>query len=66
MEISADRVWERIQKTASELARRKSVPSERHAEAIVMHILREEGMELPSHDTIASLGKVLRSTGYKD
>jgi hypothetical protein len=66
MDISALRVWERVQKAASELAQRKSVPSERHAEAIVMHILREEGMEIPPQDMIASLGRLLRSASYKD
>lgn len=55
-----DRVWERIHKTARELAKKKSLPSTRHAEAIVLQIAREEDAQLPEDYTVASLAEELR------
>ena len=55
-----DRVWERIRKTARELAHKKSVPSARHAEAIVLQIVREENAHLPEDHTVALLAEQLR------
>lgn len=55
-----DRVWERIHKTARELAQKKSLPSARHAEAIVLQIVREEDAQLPKDFSVTSLADELR------
>jgi hypothetical protein len=60
MKAPLNRIWQRIHQTAMELAHHKSVPSARHAEAIVLQIVREEGDELPSGYTVASLAEELR------
>jgi len=60
MTYTFDRVWERINKTAVDLAKKKSLPSARHAEAIVLQIIREEAAELPAEHSVASLAEELR------
>jgi hypothetical protein len=59
MGTPANRVWERIQETARMLAEQKSLPSLRHAEAIVSQIVREESIELPPAYTMATLARAL-------
>ena len=66
MTYAFDRVWERINNTAVDLAKRKSVPSTRHAEAIVLQIIREEAADLPTEHTVSSLAEELRrATHYQ-
>jgi hypothetical protein len=55
----ADRVWERIGETASKLAAMRSLPSQRHAQAIVAHIIRAEAVELPPKHTLETLADEL-------
>jgi hypothetical protein len=59
MSTPAERVWERIRETAAKLAAERSLPSIRHAQAIVAHIIRAEAAELPPHHTVASLAEEL-------
>lgn len=59
MGTPADRVWERMRQTARMLAFKRSLPSLRHAEAIVSQIVREESIELPPPHTIATLAREL-------
>jgi hypothetical protein len=60
MKAPLNRIWQRIHQTALQLAHQKSVPSTRHAKAIVLQIVREEGDELPTGYTVASLAEELR------
>lgn len=62
MSTPADRVWQRIHEAAHELSQQKSLPSARHAEAIVWQILREENIEPPPYDVISALAEDLRRT----
>jgi hypothetical protein len=55
----AERVWERINETAGKLAAEKSMPSPRHAQAIIAQILRAEAVGLPPQHTIESLADEL-------
>ncbi len=57
---SEDRIWQRMHETAVQLAQEKSVPSARHAEAIVTQIVREERVDVPEGHTTASLAEELR------
>jgi hypothetical protein len=59
MDTPSDSFWMHIQATARELARQQSIPSARHAEAIVQHIVRKEGASLPDGHTPASLAAEL-------
>lgn len=60
MNRALDCLRRRIHETASALALQKSVPSRRHAQAIVLQILREERLQLPENYTVASLAEELR------
>jgi hypothetical protein len=60
MTSSADRIWQRIHQMAMQLARDKSLPSARHAEAIVLQMVREENIDLPDEHTVSSLADELR------
>jgi hypothetical protein len=60
MNRALDRLWQRIHETAMSLALQKSLPSPRHAEAIILQILREEDVQLPDDYTVASLAEELR------
>ncbi|HEY9179879.1 MAG TPA: hypothetical protein VIO32_04115 [Candidatus Baltobacteraceae bacterium] len=56
----SNRLWQRLNLTAQQLAQDKSLPSTRHAEAIIAQILREEGAAIPEDYTVASLAEELR------
>lgn len=60
MMISDDRVWHRIHLAAQQLAKDKSIPSTRHAEAIVAQILREEDAAIPADSSMRELSEELR------
>jgi hypothetical protein len=60
MTSSQDRIWQRIHQMARQLAQHKSLPSARHAEAIVLQMVREENIELPDGQTVTSLADELR------
>ncbi|HKU68034.1 MAG TPA: hypothetical protein VJP85_09675 [Candidatus Baltobacteraceae bacterium] len=60
MRAPVDRIWQRIHQTAVKLAHQKSLPSARHAEAIVLQLVREENLDLPDDQTVTSLAEELR------
>lgn len=55
----AERIRRHINAMAYELAQQQSIPSTRHAQAIVEHIIRKEGGSVPPGHTVASLAKEL-------
>lgn len=57
---SDDRVRRRIHLAAQRLAKDKSIPSARHAEAIVAQILREEHAAIPEDSSVSALAEELR------
>jgi len=59
MGTAAHGIWEHLDATARELARQQSIPSARHAEAIVAQIIRKEHTAVPAGHTAASLAKEL-------
>lgn len=59
MDTPADGIWSQIDAAARELARQQSIPSARHAEAIVEHILRKLRATVPDGHTATSLAKEL-------
>jgi hypothetical protein len=59
MEMAASGIWKHIDAAACELARQQSIPSARHAEAIIAHIVRKECAAMPAGHTAASLAKEL-------
>jgi hypothetical protein len=59
MDTRANGLWKHIHATARELARQQSIPSARHAEAIVEQIIRKERSAIPAGHTAASLAKEL-------
>lgn len=60
MTSPVDRIWQRIHQMAMQLAQQRSLPSARHAEAMVLQMVREENIELPDGHTVTSLADELR------